>query len=55
MSDDLDEVGRWARRIGGRYMGADRADEFGRRDGVSGERLVGLRPSRVVAERGLAD
>jgi hypothetical protein len=40
ISDDLDEVGGWVRRIGGRYMSADRADEFGSRDGVSGELLV---------------
>ncbi len=29
--DDLDEVRSWAGRIGGRYMGADRAEEFGAR------------------------
>ena len=27
--DDLDEVRRWATTIGGRYMGADRAEELG--------------------------
>jgi PPOX class probable F420-dependent enzyme len=30
----------WATRIGGRYMGADRADEYGRRNAVEGELLV---------------
>ena len=34
-------------RIGGRYMGADRAEEFGRRNGVPGELLVRIDPSRV--------
>ena len=29
ISDDLDEVRRWAGRLGGRYMGADRAEEYG--------------------------
>src|SRR5580698_4293638 len=33
ISDDLDAVRRWAGRIGGRYMGADRAEEFGDRNG----------------------
>ena len=47
ISEDLDEVGRWAPRIGGRYMGADRGDEFVRRNGVPGELLVRLRPSRL--------
>ena len=27
----------WATRIGGRYMGVDMADEYGRRNGVEGE------------------
>lgn len=35
--------------IGARYMGEDRADEFGRRNAVSGELLVRLTPSRVIS------
>ena len=54
-TDDLDEVRRWATRIGGRYMGADRADEFGARNGVAGELLVRVVPTRVIAEAGIAD
>ncbi|HEX6568527.1 MAG TPA: PPOX class F420-dependent oxidoreductase [Acidimicrobiales bacterium] len=46
---------RWAARIGGRYMGADRADEYGARNGVPGELLVRVTPTRVVAEAGIAD
>jgi hypothetical protein len=53
-SDDLDEVRRWAGVIGGRYMGADRADELGDRNGVPGELLVRLRPEHVVAYRDVA-
>src|SRR5881275_1662201 len=30
--EDLAEVRRWAAEIGGRYMGADRAEEFGARN-----------------------
>ena len=36
--------------IGGRYMGADRAEEFGRRNAVPGELLVRLRPTKVVTD-----
>jgi PPOX class probable F420-dependent enzyme len=54
-SDDLPEVRRWATRIGGRYMGADRAEEFGARNGVPGELVVRLSPTRVVGQRDLAD
>jgi PPOX class probable F420-dependent enzyme len=55
LHDDLDEVRRFATIIGGRYMGADRAEEFGRRNGVPGELLVRLHPSRVIAAFDVAD
>ncbi len=41
----------WATRIGGRYMGEDRAEEFGARNAVPGEYLVRARIDRVTAER----
>ena len=47
---DPDELVRVATLIGGRYMGADRAEEFGRRNGVPGELAVRLRPTRVIAD-----
>jgi PPOX class probable F420-dependent enzyme len=50
--DDVDLTRAWATRLGGRYMGADRAEEFGRRNGVPGELVVRLTPTRVV---GLAE
>ena len=53
--DDLDEVRRWAAFIGGRYMGADRAEEFGDRNGVPGEYLVRVTPTHVVVARALSD
>lgn len=49
ISEDLAELSRAAARIGGRYMGPDRAEEFGRRNGVPGELLIRLRPDKVVA------
>lgn len=49
MSDDADEVRRFAALIGGRYMGADRAEEFGERNGVPGELVVRLRPTKITA------
>lgn len=54
-SDHLPEVRRWAGRIGGRYMGLDRSDEFGERNAVPGELVVRLTPEHVVAYRDLAD
>jgi len=45
----------WATRIGGRYMGADRADEYGRRNAVEGELLVRVTPQKVVAYKNIPD
>ena len=39
-STDLDDLLTWATRIAGRYMGADRADEYGRRNAVPPEMVV---------------
>jgi PPOX class probable F420-dependent enzyme len=55
ISDDLEEVRRWAARLGGRYMGTDRAEEYGARNGVAGELVVRLRPEHVVSSADLAD
>ncbi|BBG03639.1 MULTISPECIES: PPOX class F420-dependent oxidoreductase [Pseudonocardia] len=49
ISDDPDELLRIATALGGRYMGADRAEEFGRRNGVPGELVVRIRPTKVIA------
>lgn len=52
LSDDPEALLRWATVIGGRYMGADRAEEYGRRNAVPGEWLVRVTPTKVV---GMAD
>ncbi|MGZ4683711.1 MAG: PPOX class F420-dependent oxidoreductase [Acidimicrobiales bacterium] len=54
ISEDPDELLRWATIIGGRYMGADRAEDYGRRNGVPGELLVRVTPTHIVGERDLA-
>jgi PPOX class probable F420-dependent enzyme len=55
VSEDLTAVRRWAGIIGGRYMGADRAEEYGARNGVPGETIVRLRPEKVVAFKQIAE
>lgn len=54
ISDDPDALLRWATVIGGRYMGADQAEAYGRRNGVPGELLVRVRPTRTVAKKDIA-
>jgi PPOX class probable F420-dependent enzyme len=45
-AEDLLEI---ATRIGGRYMGAHRAEEIGKRNAVPGELVVRVRPTKVVS------
>ncbi len=54
VSTDLDELVRWATRIGARYMGEERGKAFGRRNGVPGELLVRVTPTSIVAEENVA-
>ncbi len=49
-STDPDELLTWGTRIGGRYMGADVAEEYGRRNAVPPEMVVWITPTRVVAK-----
>lgn len=53
--DDLEEVRRWAAVIGGRYMGADRAEEYGARNGVPGELLIRMTVAHTVSAADVAD
>jgi len=55
LHDDLDDMLVWATRIGARYMGEERAAQFGRRNAVPGELLVRVSPTRVIAKGALAD
>jgi len=51
---DPELLRHWATRIGGRYMGEHRADEFGTRNGVPGELLVRIRPTKVIGHADVA-
>lgn len=55
ISEDVDEMLPWATKLGGRYMGADQAEAFGRRNAVPGELLVRLVPDRIIALRGISE
>ena len=54
ISRDPDDLRRWATAIGARYMGADRAAEFGERNAVEGELLVRLHADHVFAQTDVA-
>jgi len=48
-SEDPDELLHWATRIGGRYMGEDQAEAFGKRNAVKGELLVIIHSKKIIA------
>ncbi|MFI5980504.1 PPOX class F420-dependent oxidoreductase [Streptomyces sp. NPDC051555] len=55
ITEDMDDTLLWATRIGGRYMGEERAAAFGRRNAVPGELLVRVRIDKVISAVGITD
>lgn len=49
VSEDPGELVRTAIAIAARYVGAEQAEAFGKRNGVPGELVVRLRPAKVIA------
>jgi PPOX class probable F420-dependent enzyme len=54
ISQDTGELLRFATEIGARYMGAERAEEFGKRNAVPEELLVRVTPERIITEDDVA-
>ncbi|MEU5891836.1 PPOX class F420-dependent oxidoreductase [Streptomyces sp. NPDC047461] len=55
ISEDPDDMLRWGGLLGARYMGDDRAEEYGARNGGPGNFLVRGRIDKVIAFAGVAD
>ncbi len=53
--EDLEQVRHWAAILGGRYMGAERAQEYGDRNAVPGELLCRLQIEQRYGVRDVAD
>jgi PPOX class probable F420-dependent enzyme len=49
VSEDPAELVRTATAIAARYVGAEQAEAYGKRNGVPGELVVRLRPAKVIA------
>lgn len=54
-STDPDELLEWGTRIGGRFMGDELAEQYGRRNAVPPEMVVRVTPTKVIARRAIAD
>lgn len=55
ISRDLDALLEWATRLAARYMGAEQANAYGKRNAVPEELLVRARITKVVALAEIAD
>lgn len=55
ISRDMDELLHWATLLGGRYMGEELAEQYGRRNAVEGELLVRVEPTKIIGIADIAD
>jgi PPOX class probable F420-dependent enzyme len=55
INEDPDQRRYWARRIAARYMGEDLADEYGRRNGVEGELVIRVQPTKIIAQNDVSE
>jgi PPOX class probable F420-dependent enzyme len=53
--DDPALLRSFATRIAARYVPADRAETYGARNGVEGELLIRVRPTKIITATGIAD
>jgi PPOX class probable F420-dependent enzyme len=54
LTHDFDDMLEWATRLGERYMGAERAAEYGKRNAVPEESLVRAKITKVIARADIA-
>jgi PPOX class probable F420-dependent enzyme len=54
ITEEAEERLTWATRIAARYMGQDLAEAYGRRNGVEGELVVRVQPTKVIAKKDIA-
>jgi PPOX class probable F420-dependent enzyme len=55
LSEDLGDLRNWATRIAERYMGAAQAEAYGARNGIPGELLVRVLPTKIIGKWGIAE
>jgi PPOX class probable F420-dependent enzyme len=52
--DDLEQCRSVSTLLGAKYMGVDRAEQFGKRNGVPGELVVRILPTKIFGEANVA-
>ena len=46
---------KWAKIIAARYMGVDKAEEYGKRNSSEGELLIKIKPIKVIGQKDIAE
>lgn len=49
------ELLKWATRIAERYMGKDKAEAYGKRNSSEDEVVIRIKPTKILAEKDIAD
>ncbi len=55
IDEDADQRAYWAKRIAARYMGADLAEAYGKRNSVLGELVIRVQATKIIAQKNIAD
>lgn len=55
ITDNPDNTRHWATIIGGRYMGQDEAEAFGKRNGVKGEYVVRVKVKKLIGRKNMTE
>ena len=53
--EEPNNILQWATKIAARYMGKENADAYGKRNSVKGELLLSVKPSKVIAQKNIAE
>jgi PPOX class probable F420-dependent enzyme len=54
MNVEPNELFKWAKIIAARYMGNDKADEYGKRNSSEGELLIKIKPTKIIGQKDIA-
>lgn len=55
LSEEMEALKYWAKKISGRYMGEALAEQYGKRNAVPGELLARITPTKVIFARNVAN
>jgi PPOX class probable F420-dependent enzyme len=54
ISNKPTEIYKWAKIIAARYMGNDKAEEYGKRNSSESEFLIKIKPTKVIGQKDIA-